>query len=84
MSDKDVHWIRTAMREIFSDDRDQLSSFRVMAMIGCISGCVALVAPVFGFSEDTDLGYLGYSLPVLFAGIYGGKAYQKKQESGKN
>ena len=65
------------LREIFSDGKGILSSFRIMAMIGLLSGCGVMLAQIAGYGCDVNLES---TLAILFGAIYGGKAFQKKQE----
>lgn len=65
------------LREVFSDGKGVLSSFRIMAMIGILSGCGVMVAQVFNYGCDVNMES---TLAVLFGAIFGGKAYQKGKE----
>ena len=67
------------LKELTSDDGGRASSMRVMMLIGCISGCTALLAIAFGKATVDISG----PLSLLFAGIFGGKAAQKFAEQGK-
>lgn len=68
----------SVLREIFSDGKNRLSSFRIMAMIGLVSGCTAMLAQVFGYGENVDLTS---ALAFLFGGVFGGKAGQAFAEN---
>ena len=68
------------LREIFSGGDGQLSSFRIMAMLGMVSGCIALLAQAFGAGCGTDLTG---ALIFLFGGALGGKVGQKYVEGRK-
>ena len=67
------------LREILSDGKGTLSSFRVMAMMGMVTGCAVMLAQAFNWAcPGTNLEN---ALMALFAGILGGKAYQKGKEN---
>lgn len=67
------HWIH----EVFSDSNGRLSSFRIMAMMGMVVGCVVLLAQAFGEGCGVDLST---TLAFLFGAVFGGKALQKTAE----
>ena len=66
------------LREIHSDSNNTLSSFRVWASVGLICGCAVMVTQAFGYG--CEISFSG-PLTALFAGIFGGKAWQKQGES---
>lgn len=65
------------IREIFSDNKGTLSSFRIMAMIALVGGLAILFCDVYFWEKNTsyELVYV-----ALFGGALGGKAAQKKFE----
>ncbi|MDE0240626.1 MAG: hypothetical protein OXQ84_10575 [bacterium] len=65
------------MRQIFSDDKGTLSSFRVMAMIALVGGLGIFAVDVIcaTSAHDYELVYA-----ALFGTALGGKAAQKKFE----
>jgi len=67
---------RKFLGEMFSDNEGRVSAFRVMAMIGTLSGCAVIIAQACGLSEVD----LNTPLAFLFGGIFGGKAAQKFAE----
>lgn len=63
---------------LFRDDKGNLSSFRVMAMVGLLFGGTALVLLACGLGHGVDLEL---ALVTLFGVIFGGKAAQKYIEN---
>ena len=63
---------------MLSDSKGGLSSFRVMAMLGMVTGCVVLLAQAFGKGCGVDLST---PLAFLFGAALGGKALQKNAEA---
>ena len=66
-------------REIFSDDKGQLSSGRIMAMIALLGGLALLFLQTVGYSE-CGKEYLLAPISLLVGGALGGKTLQKKFE----
>ena len=66
------------IKEMLSDSKGALSSFRVMAMMGMTAGCIVLIAQAFGRGCEVDLST---PLAFLFGAVFGGKALQKTAES---
>ena len=69
------------LKEIFSDSKGTLSSFRIMAMIGLVAGSAALILQSTEYACTT--ANIDLSLAALFGGIFAGKAHQKKSEEGR-
>ena len=67
-------------REIFSGANGRLSSMRIMMMIGLAGGLAVMLANTFGCVATDSPDYSG-PLTTLFAGIFGGKAFQTYSES---
>ena len=62
----------------FKDDKGNWSMMRCCMPIGLVGGLIALVFQASGTGAceiDLELAYV-----ALFGGIFGGKAYQRKQE----
>ena len=67
------------LREIFSDDKGNLSSGRIMAMIALLGGLALLFLQAVGYSECGKEDLLA-PISLLVGGALGGKTLQKKFE----
>lgn len=72
---------RSLLVEMLSDDNDALSSGRVIAVIGLLTGVIVILAQAFGLGCDRDFQW---ALSILFGGAYGAKTFAKKFEKGSN
>ncbi len=70
-----------ACREVFSGADGRLSSMRIMMMVGLVSGLAVMLANTFGWGACVNSPDYSGPLTTLFAGIFGGKAFQSYSES---
>lgn len=66
---------------MFKDDKENVSSMRVMALLGCITACFVFIVLAFRGADAPDLTGV---LITLFGLVYAGKATQKFIESKKD